>query len=109
MNVGGPALQVTGLVRGLDPARFDHRVLAGRVGPDEADYVTLRAPGLPLVDVPDLGRSVRAGGDVRALASIAREIRRFRPDIVHTHTAKAGMLGRIAATSLRVPALVHTF
>lgn len=109
MNVGGPALQVTGLVRGLDPERFDHRVLTGRVGPDETDYIALRAADLSLVDVPDLGRSVRAGSDVRALAQVGREIRRFRPDIVHTHTAKAGALGRVSALALSVPAVVHTF
>jgi glycosyltransferase involved in cell wall biosynthesis len=109
MNVGGPALQVTGLVRGLDPTRFDHRVLAGRVGPDEADYARLRAPDVVLTDVPDLGRSVRLGSDARALGQVIREIRRFRPDIVHTHTAKAGTLGRIAATVAGVPAVVHTF
>ena len=109
MNVGGPALQVTGLIRGLDPERFEHRVLAGRVAPGEADHVALRAPGLPVVDVPDLGRSVRAGSDVRALAQLTREIRRFQPDIVHTHTAKAGALGRVAASLTGVPAVVHTF
>lgn len=109
MNVGGPALQVSALARHLDPARFDHRLLVGSVGPDEADYLDLRAPDVEVVRVPGLGRAPRAGDDLRALASITREIRRFRPDVVHTHTAKAGFLGRSAASASRVPFRVHTF
>jgi glycosyltransferase involved in cell wall biosynthesis len=109
MNVGGPALQVTGLTEGLDPARFDHRLYVGRVGPDEADYVELRAPDLPLQRVEGLGRSPEALSDARALRTLVREMRAFRPHIVHTHTAKAGVLGRVAARLCRVPATVHTF
>jgi glycosyltransferase involved in cell wall biosynthesis len=109
MNVGGPALQVTGLVQDLDSGRFDHRLLTGSVGPDEADYVELRAPGLPLTRVRGLGRSPEPLSDVRALARLHGEMRRFRPHIVHTHTAKAGVLGRLAARAAGVPAIVHTF
>jgi glycosyltransferase involved in cell wall biosynthesis len=109
MNVGGPALQVTGLTERLDAERFDHRVLVGSVGDDEEDYLDLRAPHLPVTRVPGLGRSPRIDGDVRAFASLVREMRSFRPDIVHTHTAKAGVLGRLAAEVARVPARVHTF
>jgi glycosyltransferase involved in cell wall biosynthesis len=109
MNVGGPALQVTGLVEVLDPDRFDQRLLVGSVGPDEADYVALRAPGLPLTKIEGLGRSPRPLDDARALRTLVREMREFRPHIVHTHTAKAGVLGRTAATIARVPGLVHTF
>src|SRR3954467_15699358 len=109
MNVGGPALQVTGLVQGMNADRFDHRLLTGSVGPGEADYVELRAPGLPLTKVVGLGRSPRPLDDARALRMLVHEMRAFRPHIVHTHTAKAGVLGRTAATITRVPALVHTF
>jgi glycosyltransferase involved in cell wall biosynthesis len=109
MNVGGPALQVTGLVQGMDPDRFDHRLLVGSVGPGEADYVQLRAPGLPHTTVPGLGRSPRPLDDARALRLLVREMRTFRPHLVHTHTAKAGVLGRAAAKAARVPAVVHTF
>ncbi|MBK5305878.1 MAG: glycosyltransferase [Frankiaceae bacterium] len=109
MNVGGPALQVTGLVEGMDTARFDHRLLTGSVGPGEADYVSLRAPGLPLTTIQGLGRSPKPLDDARALRQLVREMRAFRPHIVHTHTAKAGVLGRVAAKVAGVPALVHTF
>jgi glycosyltransferase involved in cell wall biosynthesis len=109
MNVGGPALQVTGLVEGMDPDRFDHRLLVGSVGPGEADYVALRAPDLALTTLPGLGRSPRPFDDARALRALVREMRAFRPHIVHTHTAKAGVLGRTAAKIARTPAVVHTF
>jgi len=109
MNVGGPAMQVAGLMRGLDPAEFECRVLTGSVGPDEADFVALRAPDLDLVPVDGLGRAPAPWDDVRALAAVIGEIRRFDPHIVHTHTAKAGIVGRVAARVARVPATVHTF
>jgi glycosyltransferase involved in cell wall biosynthesis len=109
LNVGGPALQATVLSEGLDPGRFDHRILTGTVGDAEGDYVELRAPHLPVERVRGLGRAVDPLDDVRAFAGIVAEIRRFRPHIVHTHKAKAGALGRVAAWTNRVPATVHTF
>lgn len=109
MNVGGPALQVVGLTEGLGPPRFESRLLVGTVGPGEADYIDLRAPDLEAVRVPGLGRSPDPWGDATALRTLIREIRRFRPAIVHTHTAKAGVLGRLAARACRVPLTVHTF
>ncbi|SVA28073.1 uncharacterized protein METZ01_LOCUS80927, partial [marine metagenome] len=109
MNVGGPAWQVSALVRGLDGGRFESLLISGEVDKDEADFLDLRDPGLPVLKIPSLGRSVRIWGDLRALLLIRRSIRRFRPDIVHTHTAKAGVLGRLAAASCQVPVRVHTF
>ncbi len=109
MNVGGPAWQVSVLTRGLDTGRFESRLVVGDVGGGEADFVELRDPGLPVVKIPALGRNVRFGDDLRAFIAIRREIRLFRPDIVHTHTAKAGVLGRLAAATCRVPVRVHTF
>jgi glycosyltransferase involved in cell wall biosynthesis len=106
MNVGGPAAIVTELLTHLD---LDLHLLVGEVGGDEADYLELRAPGLPVTRIPGLGRAVRPADDVRALAGLVGQLRRLRPDIVQTHTAKAGALGRTAAVAARVPARVHTF
>ena len=106
---GGPRCQATVLSRGLDPARFDQRLLVGAVGPEEGDYAALRAPDLKAESVVGLGREPHAGRDVRALYEISRIVREFRPHIVHTHKAKAGVLGRTAAWTHRVPATVHTF
>ena len=109
MNVGGPALQVSALADGLDPARFEQRLLVGDVDEGEADYLSLRAPHIEAVRVAGLGRSPNPTGDARALATITREIRAFRPDVVHTHTAKAGVLGRSAAVLAGAKTRVHTF
>jgi glycosyltransferase involved in cell wall biosynthesis len=109
MNVGGPALQVTALAQHLDPGHFEQRLLVGSVGPDEADYLDLRAPDVEVVRIPGLGRAPKPMDDGRALAAIVAEIRRFRPHILHTHTAKAGVLGRTGAVIGRVPFRVHTF
>ena len=109
MNVGGPAWQVSVLTRGLDRDRFESRLIAGDVAEGEADFIELRDPDLPVVKIPALGRSLRIGDDLRAFVAIRRAIRDYRPDIVHTHTAKAGLLGRIAAATCRVPVRVHTF
>jgi glycosyltransferase involved in cell wall biosynthesis len=75
----------------------------------EADYLLLRAPDAPVVRVPGLGPAVRPTDDIRALGEIIGQMRRLRPDIVHTHTAKAGVLGRVAATVTGMRARVHTF
>jgi glycosyltransferase involved in cell wall biosynthesis len=56
-----------------------------------------------------LGREIRPISDVAALAALVREVRAFRPHVVHTHTAKAGLLGRLAARLAGVPVVVHTF
>lgn len=109
MNVGGPALQASVLMRGLDPDVFDQRLYTGVVEPGEADYLDLRARDIAPHRLSTLGRSVRPADDLRAIASLVAEMRGFRPHIVHTHTAKAGLLGRTAATLARVPARVHTY
>jgi glycosyltransferase involved in cell wall biosynthesis len=109
MNVGGPALQAGVLMRGLDPERFDQRLYTGLVGPGEADHLDLRDAGIEAHRMATLGRSVRPADDARAVASLVAEMRRFRPHIVHTHLAKAGLLGRTAAVLARVPSRVHTF
>src|SRR5688572_7838572 len=109
MNVGGPARQVATLADGLDRERFEQALCAGAVDGSEADQDWLRTGDLDIRRIPALGRAVRPGDDLRALAGLVREIRRFRPHIVHTHLAKAGVLGRFAAMATRVPASVHTF
>jgi glycosyltransferase involved in cell wall biosynthesis len=106
MNVGGPAVQVASLLGGLDPDRFEQRLYTGRVGHDETDHHAIE---LPAYRVATLGRRVHPTDDARALVDLVTAMRRFRPHIVHTHTAKAGVLGRLAASIARVPVRVHTF
>ncbi|WP_433361668.1 glycosyltransferase [Streptosporangium sp. CA-115845] len=97
MNVGGPATQVSGLSQGLDTGEFDHRLYTGHVNEHEGDHLRLHDADTRVHRVPYLGRSVRPGDDCRALFSLIRAIRTFRPHVVHTRTAKAGALGRTAS------------
>ncbi|MDI6773072.1 MAG: glycosyltransferase [bacterium] len=111
LNIGGPALHVIHLQTGLDPARFRQVLITGSENPGEGSLVGLaRARGVDLTEIPTMvaDASLR-GRDLRALAAIVRVLRRIRPHIVHTHTAKAGFLGRVAARLAGVPVVVHTF
>ena len=110
MNVGGPALHALLLNERLDPARYDSRLVAGQVGVAEGDYLTLHgAEPERFVSLPALGREVEGWRDWSAFWALVRLMRSFRPHVVHTHTSKAGALGRIAATLCRVPVVVHTY
>lgn len=110
MNVGGPAVQVSGLMRGLDSVDFDQRLYTGFCSADEADYLDTVATDVKAARIQGFGRRVSLGGDVRALISLIKEIKSFKPHIIHTHTAKAGFLGRIASIiSLQASIRVHTF
>jgi len=110
MNVGGPAVQVSGLMRGLNSQDFDHRLYTGFCAANEADYLDAVATDLKATRIEGFGRRVNLGGDVKAFISLIVAIRRFKPHIIHTHTAKAGFLGRIASiVSLHRSIRVHTF
>jgi glycosyltransferase involved in cell wall biosynthesis len=109
MNVGGPARIVADLMDDLDPERFDQRLLTGRVGDDEVDELVLRPRTFASTRVEGLGRAPNPLADPQALARVISEIRRFRPQIVETHTAKAGVIGRLAAFATRVPVTIHMF
>jgi glycosyltransferase involved in cell wall biosynthesis len=78
------------------------------LGPEGSLVERARAGGVPLEILPALRRPVNAWRDPLAYVQLRRALRRFRPDVVHTHSAKGGMLGRAAAWSLGVAAVVHT-
>ena len=110
MNVGGPAVQVSGLMRGFNSTEFDHRLFTGYCAEDEADYLDTVATDVKAVRIQGFGRRVSLGGDLKAFFSLINEIRNFKPHVIHTHTAKAGFLGRIASIiSLQPSIRVHTF
>jgi len=110
MNVGGPAVQVSGLMRGFNSAEFDHRLCTGFCAADEADYLDTVATDVTATRIDGFGRRVSLSGDVKAFLTLVREIRNFKPHIIHTHTAKAGFLGRIASIVSFQPSIrVHTF
>jgi glycosyltransferase involved in cell wall biosynthesis len=110
MNVGGPAVQVSGLMRELNSDDFDHRLYTGFCTTNEADYLDSVATDIQATRIEGLGRRVSLGGDIKAFLSLVKEIREFQPHIIHTHTAKAGFLGRIASlVSLQQSIRIHTF
>ena len=110
MNVGGPAVQVSGLMRGLSPTDFNHRLYTGYCAEDEADYIKDQAPDVQAIQLDGLGRKVNPRADFLILFRLIKEIREFKPDIIHTHTAKAGVIGRLASIlSLHPSKRVHTF
>ena len=110
MNVGGPAVQVSGLMRGFNSTEFDHRLYTGYCASDEADYLDTVATDVNAVRIQGFGRRVSLGGDIKAFITLVKEIRSFKPHVIHTHTAKAGFLGRIASiVSLQRSIRVHTF
>jgi glycosyltransferase involved in cell wall biosynthesis len=113
MNVGGPAQIISTLLQGLDADRFDQRLVVGHVGSGEEDWFELREPELAtdprIIRVPTFGRTIDPVRDLITLRSLTRVLRELDPDVVNTHTAKAGLLGRIAARRAGVPEVVHTF
>ncbi len=113
LNLGGPAQQAALLSgRRLDPSRYETLLVHGSLAAGEESMADLaRREGARTEFVPSLGQSPRPDLDLTALARIVAIARRFRPHVVHTHTAKAGFLGRLAAlTALRPrPAIVHTY
>ena len=87
------------------PGRWDAQ---GGQGATEENVRLLEKEGIRSVLIPTLGRSISPLDDMRTLWMLIRIFRRERPAVVHTHTSKAGVLGRIAAWIAKVPAVVHT-
>ena len=112
LNMGGPAQQV-GLLSGrrMQSLGYETLLVHGALAAGEQPLTDVAEhEGANLAFLPELVQPVRPGSDARALLKLARLVRRFRPDIVHTHTAKAGFLGRSAALALRPrPLIVHTY
>jgi glycosyltransferase involved in cell wall biosynthesis len=113
LNMGGPALHVAYLSAGLQERGYDTTLVAGSlaVGEESMADVAERL-GVPIVTVPELHREISPLRDLRAVYHVAGLIRELRPQILHTHTAKAGTIGRLAAVlagDAAPPIVVHTF
>jgi glycosyltransferase involved in cell wall biosynthesis len=113
LNMGGPALHVAYLTAGLRERGYDTTLVAGTLarGEDSMAFVA-RDLDVDVLTIPELGREISFVRDLVATLRLARLIRRERPQIVHTHTAKAGTVGRLAALlagSSNRPIVVHTF
>jgi glycosyltransferase involved in cell wall biosynthesis len=112
LNVGGPSIQAITLTRRLEPRGYRTRLVRGREAPSEGNMDHLASE---LGVVPTLVPSMRRDpgvGDIAALRRLIAIMRADRPQIVHTHAAKAGTLGRLAvllACGRSRPVIVHTF
>jgi len=110
MNVGGPAVIVADLMRGLDTSKFEQKLITGFCADNEADYLETVATDVKATRIAGLGRSISLAADAKAFLALVAMIKREKPDVIHTHTAKAGVLGRLAAILAGGDALtVHTF
>jgi glycosyltransferase involved in cell wall biosynthesis len=118
LNIGGPAIQAITLSARLESAGYHTLLIHGRIGRGEGemDYLVPRDRSFEMAYVPALRREIAPAADAAALGRLVRLLRTFRPAIIHTHTAKAGSLGRLAAllynasTGRRAPArIVHTY
>jgi glycosyltransferase involved in cell wall biosynthesis len=113
LNMGGPALHVAYLTAGLRDRGYETTLVAGTLarGEDSMAFVA-EGLGVDVVSIPELGREISPLRDLFATIRLAGLIRRERPQILHTHTAKAGTVGRVAALlagRARPPIVVHTF
>ena len=113
LNVGGPALHVAYLTQGLAARGYDTILVAGSLARGEESMAHIaEGRGVSIVDLDALHREVAPLNDLRAVFQLAALIRRERPAILHTHTAKAGAVGRTAALlagGARPRVIVHTF
>lgn len=108
-NIGGPSVIVGSLVADDRNADIVQSVVRGVPREDEGDYFANSPLLAHITTIDELGKRVRPWDDVRAFIALVRFFRRTKPDVVHTHMAKAGFIGRLAAWCARVPVRVHTF
>ena len=110
MNVGGPAVIVADLMRSIDSSKVEQVLITGYCDVSEADYLETVATDIKATRIAGLGRSVSLVADIRAFFALVAMIKKIAPDVIHTHTAKAGVLGRLAAILAgRKAKRVHTF
>lgn len=109
LAVGGPVLNACYLTKYMAPG-FETLLVVGEREHHEksAEYLTDQL-GIRFVTIKGMGRSLNPASDYFAYKELRKLIRNFKPDIVHTHAAKPGALGRLAASAEKVPAIVHTF
>jgi len=107
LTLGGSSENTIGQMVTLARAGYDSALAVGLAESDVATVDDARRRGCRIVNVPSLGREVTPTRDLVALLQLVRLFRRERPAIVHTHTSKAGFIGRLAARIARVPIVVH--
>jgi glycosyltransferase involved in cell wall biosynthesis len=110
LNVGGPATQAILMTEAFRNKGYRALLITGEVAPGEGSMEGVAAErGLQLIKIDTLSRRLSLAADLKSLWRFIRIFRRERPVVVHTHTAKAGTLGRLAAILTGAPVRVHTF
>ena len=97
LNIGGPSIQAIALSERLAARGFTTKLVHGTLGPGEGDMRYLLPASVDVDCVPRLRREIAPASDINALVRVLDVIREFRPQIIHTHMAKAGGIGRLAA------------
>ncbi len=109
LNLGGPAFHVAILAKYLQEG-FEVLLLAGtKQDSEESSEYIVKEMGLTFTRLKEMKRSINPYRDIRTYLEIRKIIKQYNPDIVHTHAAKAGALGRLAALHEKIPVIVHTF
>ena len=107
--IGGPSLNATYLTRYMAPEYETMLVIGGKDDHEQdATYLAERL-GIEPVVIPSMKRAINWRDDRKAYSEIKQLIKTFKPDIVHTHAAKSGAIGRLAASACAVPIIAHTF
>lgn len=110
MNTGGVAVLISELISGMDQEIFETTLIAGSCSVGEEDFIQARGLNLRQISIPSLQRNLNLYLDIKAFIQLFKELKRINPEIVHTHTSKAGLLGRIIARIATPNAkVVHTF
>ncbi|MDD5628946.1 MAG: glycosyltransferase family 4 protein [Elusimicrobia bacterium] len=109
LDLGGAQRNTLHTVRSLDPERFAAVLVCGRGGVLDEELASWPQDGPRSLYVDDLVREVSPGHDLRAFLTLRRLFLEEKPAVVHTHSSKAGILGRLAARAAGVPVIVHTF
>lgn len=109
LGAGGPPIHSVLLTREMTERGYPSVLVTGRCAGGDGDMSYLLRPGDAVHFIEEMSRAVSPWQDLVALVKLWRFLRRQRPLIVHTHTAKAGVLGRVAARLAGVPVVVHTF
>src|SRR5690554_1137412 len=108
-NIGGPTFNATFLTKFLSDD-FETTLIGGVPDEGETDSLhILEEYGVKPIVLPEMSRAINISQEYKAYKKIKKILKEIQPDIVHTHASKAGFLGRMAAFSLGIPVVVHTF
>tara|TARA_B100001250_G_scaffold149451_1_gene128048 strand:+ start:45935 stop:47098 length:1164 start_codon:yes stop_codon:yes gene_type:complete len=110
INIGGPTYHAAYLTKFLDKEIFETLLISGNINDNEesGEYI-LNEMDVSVKYINNMYRKINLFRDYYAYKEIKKIIKLYNPDIVHTHAAKPGFIGRLAANNLKVPIIIHTF